>query len=206
MHFKVCDTRFCVAYLVKYAAGEDERFLARLRQKTPSSASVTLEDEQIRKRSKKSARGHGYTISTTEMATHVTGLSIVASTVSPVHVNTSPPEERYVTLKPSTSSAEPGPVYGPQRMLPGEQDGTRCGFDPNGRPTCPQREPSSGQRRAYMYAQLARTTPDKVTPPLTNLTTPTNFYYCLCPSLLNISYYTGNVVLPTPSGTVALAN
>ena len=63
----MCDTRFVIAYLVKYAAGEDERFVVTLAKKSTVSCTVTEVDEKRRKSGKKASKADGQTISLPEM-------------------------------------------------------------------------------------------------------------------------------------------
>lgn len=161
---QVCDTRFVIAYLVKYAAGEDERFMVRLRQVQEDACDVALVDEKIRKKSKHKEEGHGYKIAETEMTTHLLQLATISATWEPIHVSTAPPEERYVTLKPEKSvpTEVRGPAFGVRLLFPGEEGHYRCGADQRGQPLCPLREPTAGQREEYIRCQFARTNPDKV--------------------------------------------
>jgi len=139
-----------------------------LAQRTADTCDVTLLDEKRRKSGKQPDKAHGQSISTPEMATHALGLPTVFSSFDAVHVNTSPPEERYVTLKrfpkkktPTTS--EPSPTFGVRSPMAADDPNSRCGSAADGTgPLLPSREPTAGQVRAYYRQQNSRYNPDQV--------------------------------------------
>lgn len=112
--FQTPDNRFIICYLTKYACGAEEGFAARLRQKTPQTCDVLLHDEKRRKRHSRPARAHGETITTPEMTAHCLQLPSITATFRAVHVNTAPPEDRYVTMKAKVRvpEAERGATFG----------------------------------------------------------------------------------------------
>lgn len=164
---QVVDTRFVIAYLVKYAAGEEERLVVQVKQTTPDSATVRLTDENLRKRRKPNEPGDGHCISSPEMTMHSLGCATVSSTFDTVHVSTAPPEYRYHTLKGKHAPplSERGPLFGITDELPEGQAVFRCGPDPEdpSRPRAPRREPSADQICAHRRQGASRFHPDSVT-------------------------------------------